>query len=130
MSEALGASSTLFLLGAYHGINPGMGWLFAVARGMQEHRARAVLVGETLAQVHRTDARGQRRHLGEDRRAEALQAAVEVGPCCHAGRLPTAAGVRQAAGMSEPVSVGLIGAGWYGKSDLWRLVRTGFLLER
>jgi len=33
---------TLFLLGAYHGINPGMGWLFAVARGMQEHRARAV----------------------------------------------------------------------------------------
>ena len=33
---------TLFLLGAYHGINPGMGWLFAVARGMQEHRTRAV----------------------------------------------------------------------------------------
>lgn len=33
---------TLFFLGAYHGINPGMGWLFAVARGMQEHRARAV----------------------------------------------------------------------------------------
>jgi len=32
----------LFLLGAYHGINPGMGWLFAVARGMQEHRTRAV----------------------------------------------------------------------------------------
>jgi hypothetical protein len=42
MSEALGAWTTLFLLGAYHGINPGMGWLFAVARGMQEHRARAV----------------------------------------------------------------------------------------
>ena len=41
MSES-GAWSTLFLLGAYHGINPGMGWLFAVARGMQEHRARAV----------------------------------------------------------------------------------------
>jgi hypothetical protein len=33
---------TLFLLGAYHGINPGMGWLFAVARGMQEHAAKAV----------------------------------------------------------------------------------------
>ena len=32
----------LFLLGAYHGINPGMGWLFAVARGMQEHATRAV----------------------------------------------------------------------------------------
>jgi len=42
MTEGLGAWSTLFLLGAYHGINPGMGWLFAVARGMQEHRARAV----------------------------------------------------------------------------------------
>jgi hypothetical protein len=33
----------LFLLGAYHGINPGMGWLFAVARGMQEHATMAVL---------------------------------------------------------------------------------------
>jgi len=42
MSEGFGAWSTLFLLGAYHGINPGMGWLFAVARGMQEHRTRAV----------------------------------------------------------------------------------------
>ena len=42
MTESIGAWSTLFLLGAYHGINPGMVWLFAVARGMQEHRARAV----------------------------------------------------------------------------------------
>lgn len=42
MSEELAVWSTLFLLGAYHGINPGMGWLFAVARGMQEHRTRAV----------------------------------------------------------------------------------------
>ncbi len=32
----------LFLLGAYHGVNPGMGWLFAVARGMQEHATKAV----------------------------------------------------------------------------------------
>ena len=32
----------LFLLGAYHGINPGMGWLFAVALGMQEQSGRAV----------------------------------------------------------------------------------------
>jgi hypothetical protein len=30
------------LLGAYHGINPGMGWLFAVALGMQQGRARGV----------------------------------------------------------------------------------------
>ena len=42
MSEGLMVWPVLFLLGAYHGINPGMGWLFAVARGMQEHRARAV----------------------------------------------------------------------------------------
>src|SRR6476659_8358097 len=42
MNEGLGVWSALFMLGAYHGINPGMGWLFAVARGMQEHRARAV----------------------------------------------------------------------------------------
>ncbi len=31
------------LLGAFHGINPGMGWLFAVALGMQEKRRNAVL---------------------------------------------------------------------------------------
>ena len=30
------------LLGAYHGLNPAMGWLFAVALGMQERRRSAV----------------------------------------------------------------------------------------
>jgi hypothetical protein len=33
----------LGLLGAYHGINPAMGWLFAVAIGMQERSRRAVV---------------------------------------------------------------------------------------
>jgi hypothetical protein len=33
----------LMALGAFHGINPGMGWLFAVALGMQEKRRGAVL---------------------------------------------------------------------------------------
>jgi hypothetical protein len=33
----------LLALGAYHGINPGMGWLFAVALGLQEKSRRAVL---------------------------------------------------------------------------------------
>jgi hypothetical protein len=33
---------TLFLLGCYHGINPGMGWLFAVALGFQERSSAAV----------------------------------------------------------------------------------------
>jgi hypothetical protein len=43
-------------LGAFHGINPGMGWLFAVALGMQERRRSAVVralvplgVGHALA---------------------------------------------------------------------------------
>jgi hypothetical protein len=34
--------AALFLLGAYHGINPGMGWLFAVALGLQKKSAAAV----------------------------------------------------------------------------------------
>jgi hypothetical protein len=33
----------MLLLGAYHGINPGMGWLFAVALGMQEKKGSAVV---------------------------------------------------------------------------------------
>lgn len=32
----------MVVLGAYHGINPGMGWLFAVALGMQQRSARGV----------------------------------------------------------------------------------------
>ena len=34
---------TLFGLGAFHGINPAMGWLFAVALGLQEQKRSAVL---------------------------------------------------------------------------------------
>ena len=34
---------TLVVLGAYHGLNPAMGWLFAVSRGMQEGSQRGVL---------------------------------------------------------------------------------------
>jgi hypothetical protein len=30
-------------LGAYHGLNPAMGWLFAVSQGMQHRDRRAVL---------------------------------------------------------------------------------------
>jgi hypothetical protein len=33
----------LLVLGAYHGLNPGMGWLFAVALGLQGKRRGAVL---------------------------------------------------------------------------------------
>ncbi len=45
MTHAEMGSTTLWLmllLGAYHGINPGMGWLFAVALGMQERKGSAV----------------------------------------------------------------------------------------
>jgi hypothetical protein len=55
-SEATTSWAMLMALGAFHGINPGMGWLFAVALGMQERRRGAVLrallplgVGHALA---------------------------------------------------------------------------------
>ena len=44
----------LFLLGCYHGLNPAMGWLFAVALGYQERSVRAVgraIVPITLGHV-------------------------------------------------------------------------------
>src|SRR3954466_9373313 len=34
---------TLIGLGAYHGVNPAMGWLFAVSQGMQHRSRKAVL---------------------------------------------------------------------------------------
>jgi hypothetical protein len=40
----LHSGTALLLLGAVHGLNPGMGWLFAVALGLQERR-RAALWG-------------------------------------------------------------------------------------
>ncbi len=46
MTDAGLTSTTLWmmlLLGAYHGINPAMGWLFAVALGMQEQKGSAVV---------------------------------------------------------------------------------------
>jgi hypothetical protein len=48
--------AVLIGLGAFHGVNPGMGWLFAVALGLQERSRRAVFrallplaVGHALA---------------------------------------------------------------------------------
>jgi hypothetical protein len=52
MTHAELTSTTLWLmllLGAYHGLNPGMGWLFAVALGMQEQRGSAV--GRSLVPI-------------------------------------------------------------------------------
>ncbi len=42
MHGQLWAWGALFLLGAWHGINPAMGWLFAVALGLQRQTSRAV----------------------------------------------------------------------------------------
>jgi len=49
METHFGAWAALLILGAYHGINPGMGWLFAVALGMQEKSSRAV--GRSLVPI-------------------------------------------------------------------------------
>ena len=56
MGEMTSSWAALLGLGAFHGINPGMGWLFAVALGLQERRRGAVLsallplgVGHALA---------------------------------------------------------------------------------
>lgn len=38
-----GAWATAAALGAFHGLNPAMGWLFAVALGLQEKRRSAVV---------------------------------------------------------------------------------------
>lgn len=38
-----GSLAALVVLGAFHGVNPAMGWLFAVARGFQE-RSRALVL--------------------------------------------------------------------------------------
>jgi hypothetical protein len=39
-----GAWLAIVALGAYHGLNPGMGWLFAVSNGMQARRVSGVLL--------------------------------------------------------------------------------------
>ena len=36
------AWTSILVLGVWHGLNPGMGWLFAVALGMQNQQRRAV----------------------------------------------------------------------------------------
>lgn len=43
MSSGWWPWAAIVLLGVYHGLNPGMGWLFAVARGLQEQSLRGVL---------------------------------------------------------------------------------------
>ena len=57
---------TLFGLGAFHGINPAMGWLFAVALGLQEQqileldvRTNRVIQTEVMRRDVDADTRSQ-----------------------------------------------------------------------
>ena len=59
----------MLLLGAYHGVNPAMGWLFAVALGMQERKGSAVAralvpiaLGHALGHRQRCDGGCVSRH--------------------------------------------------------------------
>ena len=61
----------LVALGAFHGLNPGMGWLFAVARGLQE-RTRGRRVLRALPPI----AAGHLRSVSRSRRSSPLTASV------------------------------------------------------
>ena len=67
MSEMTMSWAVLLGLGAFHGINPGMGWLFAVALGMQERRRGAVfsaLLPLALGEEHLIRAQRERARVG------------------------------------------------------------------
>src|SRR5690606_26578322 len=38
----LGVLAAMLAFGAYHGLNPGMGWLFALSLGLQQRSSRAI----------------------------------------------------------------------------------------
>jgi len=42
MNGSVALDPAMLVLGAWHGVNPAMGWLFAVALGLQERRGAAV----------------------------------------------------------------------------------------
>lgn len=63
---------TMALLGAYDGINPGMGWLFAVALGVQQGSARCL----GRAAADRSRARPLGRRSARDRRTGAVHRAT------------------------------------------------------
>lgn len=42
LPESLGPWLTMAAFGAYHGLNPGMGWLFALSLGLQRQSERAI----------------------------------------------------------------------------------------
>lgn len=44
LPDVLGPLLVMAALGAYHGLNPGMGWLFALSLGLQRQSSRAIWV--------------------------------------------------------------------------------------
>src|SRR5205085_1153385 len=90
-------------LGAFHGLNPGMGWLFAVALGLHRNSRSVLLL--SLAPIA----------LGH-----AAAAAVMLGAVMTAGRSLEQGSLRMLAGL------GLLGwAAWHGLRGHRRPVRTG-----
>ena len=103
---------TLAGLGAFHGLNPGMGWLFAVALGMQERQAQRGVAGADSAHA-RTRAGDCSGH-----RQSPWLPAPRCRPACCAGRWRScwpASGVRQ---LYRHAASALGGhAGRYGRPD-------------
>jgi hypothetical protein len=97
----------MLLLGAYHGVNPGMGWLFAVALGMQQQKASAVA-----------------RSLVPIAIGHALAIASVVVAAAFVGRALSHAAIRY------PVAAVLIGLGSYGlvrhRHPRWVRMQVGF----
>lgn len=86
MSTELWSWAGLAGLGAVHGINPAMGWLFAVALGLQEKRGRAVwralgplAAGHALAIGSAVAVAGMLGHLLDPRLIRWLVAALLLG---------------------------------------------------
>jgi hypothetical protein len=102
---------TLAALGAFHGLNPGMGWLFAVALGMQEGNRNAVwraLIPLTLGHAL-SNCSCDWRCLNCRHRAVARDTAVAPGAPARRPRHST---------VVSPLASALGGyAGRYGRSD-------------
>ena len=98
-------------LGAFHGLNPGMGWLFAVALGMQERkRTRGVAGAHSAdARTRAGDCSGYRGRDGCRYRPGSWHAAV-------AGGSPAGRPGRAAVVPSRAPALGGH-AGWYGRPD-------------
>ena len=91
MEDRFASLLALAGLGAFHGLNPGMGWLFAVALGMQEGRRGAVwraLIPLTLG--HARVASVPTRLRGSMRRI-AMRAFIRLGTQRFAARKPAPA---------------------------------------